>query len=74
MAAVFFTMIQTYLLNKLDPGACLEYYFEEYAKNNGPPEDLRKFLPPILKERGPEHLKLPPLPGAVGKPEQRAPG
>lgn len=37
MAAVFFTITQTYLLNELDPGACLEYYFEEYTKNNDPP-------------------------------------
>ncbi|MBT9151185.1 MAG: hypothetical protein DDT40_01370 [candidate division WS2 bacterium] len=60
MAAVFFTMTQSYLFNGLDPGGCLEYYFEEYAKSNGPPKDLRRFLPQAIKEKGPPQLKIPP--------------
>jgi len=60
MAAVFFTMTQSYLSSGLDPGSCLEYYFEEYAKSTGPPKDLRRFLPQAIKEKGPPQLKIPP--------------
>ena len=59
--------------DRLDPDSCLEYYFEEYAKNSGPPKDLRRFLPQAIKEKGPPHLRLPLSPGTIGKPEQRAP-
>jgi len=60
MAAKFFSIIQTWLINGLDPQALLLDYFNECAKTPGkPPPDISKFLPWRMSEERKQEFALP---------------
>lgn len=60
LAAMLFTIIQTCLLNDINPYTFLVYYFEECARLGTAPADLNQFAPWKLKQNGPPELRLKP--------------
>jgi transposase len=60
LAAMLFTIIQTCLLNNINPYTFLIYYFEECARLEAAPTDLNQFAPWKLKVNAPTKLLLKP--------------
>jgi transposase len=60
LAAMLFTIIQTCLLNDINPYAFLIHYFEECARLGSAPTDLSPFAPWELKKNGLPELQLKP--------------
>ncbi len=60
LAAMLFTIIQTCLLNNINPFSFLVYYFEECTRLGTPPNDLNQFSPWKLKENSPSKFQLKP--------------
>jgi transposase len=60
LAAMLFTIIQTCLLNNINPYTFLIYYFEECAQLGAAPTDLDQFAPWKLKVNAPTKLQLKP--------------
>jgi transposase len=60
LAAMLFTIIQTCLLNNINPFTFLIYYFEECARLGAAPTDLKQFAPWELKQNTPPKLQLKP--------------
>jgi len=60
-AAKIFTLMQTWLINGLNPEALLLDYFEACSQTSGkPPPDLAPFLPWTMSEERKQHFALPP--------------
>lgn len=66
LAAKLFSILQTWLINGLDPQAMLRAYFDECSKTPGhPPPDVSDFLP---WKMSPERKSLFPLPTSYKRP------
>jgi len=63
LCAVVFTILQTALLNSLDPQRFLQAYFEACARNGGkPPRNIEPFLPWNLSKKKKTSWKYPEKP------------
>lgn len=60
LAAILFTIIQTCLVNGINPYLFLVTYFNECARLGAAPVDLNPFAPWILKDNCPPELVLKP--------------
>lgn len=66
LATKLFSILQTWLINGLDPQAMLQAYFDECSKTPGrPPPDVGDFLPWKMSE---ERKSLFPLPTSYKRP------
>ncbi len=60
LAAKLFSIVQTWLINRLDPQKMLRYYFDECSRTPGkPPPDLNKFLPWTMTDKQRREFALP---------------
>jgi transposase len=72
LAAMLFTIIQTCLLNDINPYAFLVYYFEECARLESAPTDLISFAPWVLKKNNSPDLRLSLPQPSLSSPSQLA--
>jgi hypothetical protein len=60
LAARFFSLFQTWLINGLDPKALLLDYFNECSKTPGkPPADVSQFMPWTMSDERRRKFALP---------------
>lgn len=60
LAAKLFSIVQTWLINRLDPQKMLRYYFDECSRTPGkPPPDVNQFLPWAMTEKKRREFALP---------------
>lgn len=60
LAAKLFSIMQTWLINRLDPQKMLRYYFDECSRTPGkPPPDVNQFLPWAMTEKKRREFALP---------------
>lgn len=60
LAAKLFSIMQTWLINRLDPQKMLRCYFDECSRTPGkPPPDVNQFLPWAMTEKKRREFSLP---------------
>jgi hypothetical protein len=62
-SAMMFTLVQTCLLNGLNPQAYLAYYLNECARLGHAPANLADYMPHYLREHGPLSLRIETITG-----------
>jgi transposase len=60
LSAKLFSIVQTWLINRLDPQKMLRFYFDECSRTPGkPPPNLNQFLPWTMTEKQRREFALP---------------
>jgi transposase len=67
LTARLFSIVQTWLINRLDPQKLLRFYFDECSRTPGkPPPDVNQFLPWAMTEKKRREFALPKTYAAPG--------